>query len=76
MTSTPNDVTPQRRRALRWLPAGAIARLRWRSDTSSLPLHTIVRKLGAQGEPRQAGVDLPADARTVAVRARRRGVSG
>ena len=24
MTSTPNDITPQRRRALRWLQAGAV----------------------------------------------------
>ena len=24
MTSSPHDITPQRRRALRWLPAGAV----------------------------------------------------
>src|SRR3954451_21222501 len=41
---------------------------------TSLTLHMIVRKLRAQGDTRQAGVELPAGARTVSVRASRRGV--
>ena len=55
------------------LPREAIRRLHWRSDFSSLPTAAIARKLTARGEPRQAGIALPAGARTLTTTARLRG---
>ena len=45
------------------LPREAIRRLHWRSDFSPLSTTAIARKLTAQGEPRQAGIALPAGRR-------------
>jgi hypothetical protein len=55
------------------LPAGAIRKLHWRSDFSSLSLGQIARRLAAEGEPRQEGIALPPGARTLATRTRLRG---
>ena len=55
------------------LPREAIRRLHWRSDFSPLSTTAIARKLTAQGEPRQAGIALPAGARTLTTTARLRG---
>ncbi|HZO96616.1 MAG TPA: FtsX-like permease family protein [Gaiellaceae bacterium] len=42
------------------LPAAAVRRLRWRGDFSSLSPGELARRLAASGEPRLAGVRLPA----------------
>jgi hypothetical protein len=55
------------------VPAGALARLHWRSDFSSLPLRTIADRLAAEGEPRLAGVTVPATADTLSIATRLRG---
>ena len=46
------------------LPRDAIARMRWRSDFSSLSQSAIARKLAADGEPRLQGVAVPAGTET------------
>jgi hypothetical protein len=55
------------------VPADAVARLRWRSDFSSLPLQTIAARLAPQGEPRLAGVALPAGTTTLSIAVRLHG---
>jgi hypothetical protein len=56
------------------IPAAATRRLHWRSDFSALSPETIARRLAPNGEPRLAGVPLPAGA-TVSVPARARGAA-
>src|SRR5207302_9573531 len=41
-------------------PGGAIRRLHWRSDFSSLPLSAIAERLAPDGEPRLTQLALPA----------------
>jgi len=55
------------------LPTAAVSRLRWRSDLSSLSPAAIVRKLSADGEPRLAGVTIPAGTTTLSTAAQLRG---
>ncbi len=52
---------------------GALERLRWRSDFSSLPLRTIARRLLPGREPRLAAVPVAPGATTLSVAARLRG---
>jgi hypothetical protein len=55
------------------VPAGALARMYWRSDFSPLPRRTLARKLTRAGELRPAGVPVPAGATTVTVENHGRG---
>jgi hypothetical protein len=57
------------------ITAAATRRLHWRSDFSPLSPETIARRLAPNGEPRLAGVPLPAGATTVSVPARIRGTA-
>jgi hypothetical protein len=55
------------------VPAGAIARLHWRPDYSTLPLRTIAHRLAGRAEPRLARVAVPSDATSLTIAARLRG---
>ncbi len=55
------------------VPAGAIPRLHWRSDFSSLPLKTITDRLAPDREPRLARLAVPAGTTTLSLAARFRG---
>jgi len=56
------------------VPAGAIRRLHWRSDFSSLPLRTLSARLAPGGEPRLARLAVPSATRTLSIAARLRGI--
>jgi hypothetical protein len=56
------------------LPAGAVRRLRWRSDFSPLSPSEIARLLAQEGEPRLAGVRVPPGATRLTLPVRVSGV--
>src|SRR5436190_5627576 len=55
------------------VPAGALARMYWRSDFSPVPLRALGRQLTRAGELRPAGVPVPAGATAATVETRAHG---
>jgi hypothetical protein len=55
------------------VPAGALARMYWRSDFSAVSRRALVRRLTGAGELRPAGVSVPPGATTLTVEAHGRG---